>query len=1074
MSRVLGLGCVLRRHAGRCLAFREVFSSRCFSSSAGTSLRAAEIAASDEFGLTAAACSLIRERDAHGAADFSIWQAISDRAADLVDTASPKHLVWLLAAFSDADFHPDERKRLHFLRAFRARLAESDDWLHRFSNDELCVTWRAFDRLQLLNKKALLQFHRVATEPLEGARCHGAKQTELPPRYSTFSLWNSVLEAEALRDAKRYPASSEIAKSLARQLLVDHEEPLRELGLSLDAIHAVADMAELSSRQKHRITAQLRELLPNLSAQAALVDLPRACARACITDEDFFPEFADCLARFWPMADSRQLIACWRSLMQWRVGPPGLDRCAAAAFCDSHCSAWSLPGLSPGAAVRQLRALGRLGASNLPAEEAREEAEVALLVALRATLLALLAPSAEHSLESRDLLLAMNALGQIARGWDWLGKEVPTDADGAEVPTPLPQLLWESVESLSGLAALQLQLYEVQLRAGFIQGDAYSTRDLALLLLAQGRVARRLRGVAPILPPLSLQLCSRLEQAATEWRSRHSSLDADGISRASSEGSLALAAASMMLMHCKSMSESSDAQGAWRQAASAALRVVRETVGAATDAKLQLDDNLFKALAANAVIGELLFRAADESPLVAELLATVDTLAAYLQSQEFVKQRAHLGAWHLDSCLHLLAVQDALSLNHGGRLSVDLGRFEEAVLEEATRQLPRRKSISFWLRFLELPAGPRGFRARLLAELQEEAGKEESKITGGVAAAVKQCAAETIQDPEQTKDSIDCRFCHKEVLAAHKDFPIAESVGGSKVMTGADDIRVVPAEFDSCADVAFSFTNLLVEDTPPGISIHDITPQVRACVAKHFANRRSHQRDGVVNLISRHTTTAVTINEDEALLRKDIANFLMRMAPPDAEYQHNHLELRPASDKDRAAIDRNWMSQGKGTLEEFMAQEPKNAHSHLLAITIGQSETIPVAGKDRGFEWAKMDATQAFFTNLAIGVVVPGLLLRGAQCPAASLDLVGTIWEYLAQMTFQSQEDFEANVDDIPPPEYVQQRAAEARAGHDFHALASAADASARFRRTTHKFKFGACVRHLGGVFALTSWRQVA
>ena len=32
-------------------------------------------------------------------------------------------------------------------------------------------------------------------------------------------------------------------------------------------------------------------------------------------------------------------------------------------------------------------------------------------------------------------------------------------------------------------------------------------------------------------------------------------------------------------------------------------------------------------------------------------------------------------------------------------------------------------------------------------------------------------------------------------------------------------------------------------------------------------------------------------------------------------------------------------------------QEPKNAHSHLLAITIGQSETIPVAGPGRGFEW---------------------------------------------------------------------------------------------------------------------------
>ncbi|CAE7827212.1 unnamed protein product [Symbiodinium microadriaticum] len=132
-----------------------------------------------------------------------------------------------------------------------------------------------------------------------------------------------------------------------------------------------------------------------------------------------------------------------------------------------------------------------------------------------------------------------------------------------------------------------------------------------------------------------------------------------------------------MLMHCKSMSESPDAKGAWQEAASAALRVVKETVGAATHTQLQLDENVFKALAANSVIGELLFRAADDAPLVAELLSTMDTLAAYLQKQEFVTQRAHLGAWHLDSCLHLLAVQDALSRNYSGRPSVSLERLED-------------------------------------------------------------------------------------------------------------------------------------------------------------------------------------------------------------------------------------------------------------------------------------------------------------------------------------------------------------------------------------------------------------
>eukprot|EP00435_Cladocopium_sp_Y103_P070707 s402_g35.t2 len=205
----------------------------------------------------------------------------------------------------------------------------------------------------------------------------------------------------------------------------------------------------------------------------------------------------------------------------------------------------------------------------------------------------------------------------------------------------------------------------------------------------------------------------------------------------------------------------------------------------------------------------------------------------------------------------------------------------------------------------------------------------------------------------------------------------------------------------------FTYTNVLVKDTEPGISIHDITENVRACVKKHFANRRSHQRDGVVHLLSRHTTTAVSINEDETRLRQDIVAYLERLAPASDVYKHNDLHLRPASEKDRQAIDRNWMSQGKGTLEEFMAQEPKNAHSHLLAMTLGQSETIPVVGGELALgQWQShtirstnfiaastcatpkpsknrsttrievMEPMQALFTNLAIGaVVVPALLL---------------------------------------------------------------------------------------------------
>eukprot|EP00965_Chrysotila_dentata_P221611 6192469-Pleurochrysis_carterae.AAC.3 len=121
------------------------------------------------------------------------------------------------------------------------------------------------------------------------------------------------------------------------------------------------------------------------------------------------------------------------------------------------------------------------------------------------------------------------------------------------------------------------------------------------------------------------------------------------------------------------------------------------------------------------------------------------------------------------------------------------------------------------------------------------------------------------------------------------------------------------------------------------VSLHDITPALRHFIAEVGI------RDGTLNLVSRHTTTALTINEMETRLVDDVRDWLLRLAPPSEPYKHNDLHLRPASADDLARIDRNWMSQGKGTLEEFMAQEPINAHSHLLAMLLGASETIPIA-----------------------------------------------------------------------------------------------------------------------------------
>lgn len=102
--------------------------------------------------------------------------------------------------------------------------------------------------------------------------------------------------------------------------------------------------------------------------------------------------------------------------------------------------------------------------------------------------------------------------------------------------------------------------------------------------------------------------------------------------------------------------------------------------------------------------------------------------------------------------------------------------------------------------------------------------------------------------------------------------------------------------------------------TGPGICLFDITPQVRDALAE------SGIRNGFVLVASRHTTTAVTINENEERLLTDVRDLLARLVPAGDRYLHNDIHLR-----------------------DCPADEPKNAHSHLMAMLLGSSEAIPVA-----------------------------------------------------------------------------------------------------------------------------------
>ena len=103
-------------------------------------------------------------------------------------------------------------------------------------------------------------------------------------------------------------------------------------------------------------------------------------------------------------------------------------------------------------------------------------------------------------------------------------------------------------------------------------------------------------------------------------------------------------------------------------------------------------------------------------------------------------------------------------------------------------------------------------------------------------------------------------------------------------------------------------------DTDAGISLHDITPDIKAAVAK------SGIKNGFVTVTSQHTTTAISINENEERLVEDVKAFLARLVPSNDRYLHNDIALRNCP-----------------------PDEPENAHSHLAAMLLGSSEAIALA-----------------------------------------------------------------------------------------------------------------------------------
>ena len=142
---------------------------------------------------------------------------------------------------------------------------------------------------------------------------------------------------------------------------------------------------------------------------------------------------------------------------------------------------------------------------------------------------------------------------------------------------------------------------------------------------------------------------------------------------------------------------------------------------------------------------------------------------------------------------------------------------------------------------------------------------------------------------------------------------------------------------------------------PPAqlVAVADITAQIQAVVTECGV------REGVATVVSKHTTTAITVNEWESRLVRDVEAWLLSLAPPDersaaaarregVRWLHNDIDQRPDSDAERARCAANgWdvtRDGGDRGLAAWRAQEPINAHSHLLAMLVGASEAVAVTG----------------------------------------------------------------------------------------------------------------------------------
>lgn len=116
--------------------------------------------------------------------------------------------------------------------------------------------------------------------------------------------------------------------------------------------------------------------------------------------------------------------------------------------------------------------------------------------------------------------------------------------------------------------------------------------------------------------------------------------------------------------------------------------------------------------------------------------------------------------------------------------------------------------------------------------------------------------------------------------------------------------------------------------TDEPLAFVDLTDRVEALA------RTSGVRTGIIHLQTLHTTTAIVINELEPLLHCDMKRLLDRLAPEEADYDHDNLAIRTVN---------------------LVPDERRNGHAHCRAMFFRTSETIHIIdGELRLGRWQRI------------------------------------------------------------------------------------------------------------------------